>query len=184
MVVGVPMLTFRTPSFDVTFPILQRLPEFLRSTSYRNPDGNPQSPAQSVFGYDWFEYLYRNPEQGQVFDSAMSIHERLPAVTTPTFPYKDQALAASHETKEPAVLVDVGGGRGQFVEKLLEDVPDIPCVFIVQDLEPVIAGVEFTSPKIRGMVQDFFEPQAVKGGYPCIRFLLFAESLWLFVDQY
>lgn len=86
-----------------------------------------------------------------------------PPVTLPVFPYMEQAVSAAAGTDVSPVFLDIGGGRGQFVERLLAEMPDISCEFVVQDLEPTTATMNLASPKIRGMVHDFFEPQPVNG---------------------
>lgn len=160
---AVPRSDARCSSFDLTLPLMQKLPEFLRSTSFRNPDGVPSTLSKSVLGVEWWEYLAKNPVLGQQFDSAMSISDLAPPITNPSFPYMEQALEAARNSEGQPVFLDIGGGRGQYAQRLLTEMPDIPCEFIVQDLEPTTATNLSTSPKMRGMVHDFFEPQPIKG---------------------
>lgn len=67
----------------------------------------------------------------------MKISDQAPPFTIPVFPYMEQAVLAAADGQEQPLFLDVGGGRGQYVERLLMEIPDIPCEFIVQDLLPL-----------------------------------------------
>lgn len=72
------------------------------------------------------------------------------------------------ETLSPdAVVVDVGGGDGSFAVALAERFPGLKRI-IVQDVSDVIEKSRVAIPEpcrgiVKPLVDDFFEPQTVKG---------------------
>ena len=59
-------------------------------------------------------------------------------------------------------FVDVGGGMGHQCIALRGKVPELPNRVIVQDIAATLQQV-IKHPGVEAVVQDFFEPQAVKG---------------------
>lgn len=73
-----------------------------------------------------FDYLSQHPEQGAIFDAAMtSVHGR-----------ESPAAAAAYDFSDIEVLADIGGGNGSLLTTILEKFPNLRG--ILYDLPPVI----------------------------------------------
>jgi len=73
-----------------------------------------------------FDYLSQHPEQGAIFDAAMtSVHGR-----------ESPAAAAAYDFSEVGILADVGGGNGSLLATILQKFPRLRG--ILYDLPPVI----------------------------------------------
>lgn len=84
------------------------------------------------------------------------------------YPFSLIAENAAKVAEDAALVVDVGGGRGQAIERMREECAAIPverCV--LQDTAEVIADAERVGAEglkgVRRMVVDYFEEQPEKG---------------------
>ena len=78
----------------------------------------------------------------------------------------DKNLADGAKTIDKAVfLVDIGGGKGQDLQKLHRKYPKLPGKLVLQDLKEVIKEAEASGldEKIVTLEYDFFTPQPIKG---------------------
>jgi len=104
-----------------------------------------------VYGKPVFDYLSEHPEQGRIFDAAMTgIHGRETA-----------AVIDAYDFAGVATLADIGGGNGSQLRAVLEKHPEMHGILF--DLPAVI---ERTAPKIEAagladrcgaVAGDFFE---------------------------
>jgi O-methyltransferase domain len=83
-----------------------------------------------VHGTDVWDYRAERPEEGAIFDRAMS------ALTGAS----NEALLAAFDFGRFKTIVDVGGGRGTLLEALLDAYPTLRVVLF--DQEQVVAGVD------------------------------------------
>jgi hypothetical protein len=62
-------------------------------------------------------------------------------------------------------IVDIGGGRGQFLERLREESPELPGRFVLQDLQQSIDLLRATRKDLcfEPMAHDMFTPQPISG---------------------
>lgn len=66
---------------------------------------------------------------------------------------------------EAPVFVDVGGGIGHQCAELKAKYPNLPGRVVLEDL-PHCINTALPTPGVENLVQNFFEPQAIKGkGY-------------------
>lgn len=72
------------------------------------------------------------------------------------------SILASNDVETPAV-VDVGGGTGHELVKLIEKYPNLSGSLIVQDIPVVIDSIKELPSRIEAMKHDFFAPQPVRG---------------------
>lgn len=78
----------------------------------------------------------------------------------PKYPsFTDTSGGLSDETA--VTLVDVGGGRGQFLETYLQQNPSAQGRFILQDLPSVVKGL--SNKNFEVVPHDFFGPQPIVG---------------------
>jgi len=99
------------------------------------------------YGLSVFEWYQQNPHRGAIFDGAMGDHSRA----------QIEALLAAFDFSDIAHLVDVGGGRGLLLQRLLAAYPTLRGT--VFDQPQVVAPVA-VPPELAGRLElqggDFF----------------------------
>jgi hypothetical protein len=93
----------------------------------------------------------------------MKISEALPPAASPNYPFMAELRPESPRDPDSVTLVDIDGGQAQFIEALVAANPNLPGIFILQDLQPVIGSLNKSSLGFEAMVHDFFTPQPVAG---------------------
>ena len=149
---------------DVLVPSHARLPEYCRSRGYRNPQ-----PADEVWkivsgeNKTFYEWLHERPEKAANFQTMLTGYASdLPTWTT-FYPTGELLKTWRDNT---ALVVDVGGGRGQDLLTILElHDTGVKGELILQDLPEVIetAKKQGLNSRITPMAHDFFQTQPVKG---------------------
>ena len=148
-----------------------KLPEYLASINYHNPT----DPSNSLFHFtnqtklNMFEWLKTQPEQLANFSAyqaaATKIQEKsLKSSISSLFPVQEGVNILS-EHEDPALeilLVDVGGGRGEILEEVRVQRPDLKGRMVVEDLPEVVEGRKPAN-GIEIMPFNFFDPQPIKG---------------------
>lgn len=102
---------------------------------------------EGIFGAGFFTYLRQEPEKGELFDRAMS---GMSARST-------ELLLGACDFGRFGSVVDVGGGRGHFLTRLLTRHPHVHGVLL--DQAQVVAGVEQAGfgKRLAVVAGDFFE---------------------------
>jgi O-methyltransferase len=153
-------------SFDTLQPIWVEIPGFFRKNSYQDIFDLTNNPTLAKYGSNFFEQLAQDPRREADFATAMKIQETVPESTFPPFPYEAAIPDFETESKNSGsdvFLVDVGGGQGQYLDRLLKSHASLPGRKIVQDLPTVIAGVDPSITTFESMTHDFFTSQPIKG---------------------
>jgi hypothetical protein len=122
--------------------------------------------AIDMFNANFFPRLANDPKLEAVFASAMKIQDVAPPTTHPQFPFSESLEAFDHNQKaggSDVFLVDIGGGKGQYLDRLVRSHPELPARNIFQDLPTVVATVDRSSISAEPMPHDFFAPQPVHG---------------------
>lgn len=102
-----------------------------------------ESAFRAIHGVDVWEFRAQHPEEGAVFDAAMTgLSRRVNA-----------AVAAAHDFGRYGVLVDVGGGHGALLAGILARHPGVRGVLF--DQPGVVAGAEADGMEVVG--GSFFE---------------------------
>jgi hypothetical protein len=121
-------------------------PETWKKFQYRNLESPDAIPFKQAFGTSYYEYLFKDkPHLGTEFHRAM---EALTAVAVADiasrFPF-EKILKTNNSSSEPTVMVDVGGGRGQVVNRIWMKMSNDLVRFIVQDLnyDTSLEGLEY-----------------------------------------
>lgn len=114
-----------------------------------------------------FEWLQTQPEKLAVFGATMAAANALKttgvvATLSRLFPFETDNRVGTSENV--VLLVDVGGGKGNLIERFRGQRSDLAGRMIVQDLAKVIEGREAIE-GIELMVHDFFTPQPIKGKF-------------------
>lgn len=117
-------------------------------------------PFQKVHNTDlnFFEYLSTvDIDLGHRFNNAMAgLGTYTQFLTLDTFPFNETL-------QKETVLVDVGGGRGPMMKKVLARWPGLKAKIIVQDQPHSIQTADAEGTGIEFMAHNFFEEQPVKG---------------------
>jgi len=148
------------------------LPKYLAKIGYKEPtaaDGNNHSQSDPE-GLNFFARLQASPKYYADFTGHM---EAWTAWKTPwTKIYDPSKLIDGAKLDDGAPLVvDVGGNTGIDITHVLKAQPDLPAgALVLQDLPEIIATAKgLVDPKITAMAHDFFNPQPVKGTFPCFQ---------------
>jgi hypothetical protein len=102
-----------------------------------------ENAFRAVHGVDVWEYRARHPEEGAIFDAAMTGFSRR----------VNAAVAAAHDFGRYGVIVDVGGGHGALLAGILARHPGVRGVLF--DQPAVVAGAEADGVEVVG--GSFFE---------------------------
>jgi hypothetical protein len=102
------------------------------------------SPFRHRYGCTVFEWYAQNPERGEIFDGSMTDFSR----------QETEAMLASFDFSGIRHLVDVGGGRGGLLQRVLRAFPQLQGT--LYDQPEVVAPVQVPS--------DLEGRLAVKGG--------------------
>ena len=155
---------------------IYKLPEYFRSTSYRNPDNAVAGPFQ--FAYEtpqhWFSWVSNNPAISRQFNNYMrGYHQGRPSwMDRDFYPVEDALLNLVKAGPQSVLLVDVGGGLGHDLQEFHRKHPSAPGRLIVQDKPDVIQQLSDNLGKIELMGHDFFTEQPVKGSRDPSTYLL------------
>lgn len=115
--------SFRDATLWMTAPLNLRV--FARMTDAVHTG---RSVVPALVGESFFELLANDPSLARLFDDAM-ISSGARVV---------RSLLATYDFHDIAVLVDVGGGRGQLIAAVLRHYPRLGGILV--DLEHVVAG--------------------------------------------
>jgi hypothetical protein len=147
------------------------MPEYFKTHGYKNPMDELNGPSQYAFGTNlhWFEYLHQDPVRAERFNTCMTGSKAGFRFWFEWFPVTEHLLnpfKAACVSEDTPFLVDLGGGIGAHVTRLLKAYPEA-APLVLQDLPATIAKANELDldPRIRPMVHDFFTPQPVKGAF-------------------
>ncbi|KAL3459299.1 S-adenosyl-L-methionine-dependent methyltransferase [Aspergillus heterothallicus] len=158
--------------YDTARPSFNGFPTHFKQREYASPQlGSLDGPFQAAHksNLPFFEWLVANPPNLQHFDSFMSAYRAGKAnwYDPGFYPVPERMIEGFDASESDVLLVDVGGGRGHDVTFFTERHANHPGKVILQDREPVIAGVlEATaaapSRAFDAQAHDFFTPQPIK----------------------
>ena len=143
---------------------MPKLADYLESIGFKNP----VDPEASLFHFTYktdlnmFEWLEAHPQQLAGFSAYQA------AATTLQTDTLKKTICTLFPTSRPSdndgqkLLVDVGGGRGEILESVCEERPDLQDRVVVQDLPKVVVGRRLVH-GIEIMPHNFFTPQPVHG---------------------
>lgn len=152
-------------SYD-QFPSCQlQMLENFRENGYKCPTDSLNCPFQPAFAtkLSFFEHMKQNPERLVDFNKFMTGTRGSRNHWSDWFPVESEILSTIPGAENDALLVDVGGGKGHDLERLLSQYPQTKGRLVLQDLPDTINCIQQLSPDIRRMPHDFFTPQPVKG---------------------
>jgi hypothetical protein len=125
---------------------------------------NPMSWGDDQFGKSPWEIISQDPEWLEAFDVSMRTQDEMMPITGI---YDFNKLSEGGFEDGRKAMVDVGGGRGQAILKVLTEYPDIPAkAMVLQDRPQVIEQVTKAGElpeEVEKVSFDFFKEQPTKG---------------------
>ncbi|KAE8143758.1 putative O-methyltransferase [Aspergillus pseudotamarii] len=154
--------------YDASRPSFNAFPKYFEKTEYKSPTlGGTDGPFQEAHKTQlpFFEWLVATPPHLQHFDSFMSAYRAGKADWHEFYPVAERMIAGFDSSMSDVLLVDVGGGRGHDVATFASHYTSRPGRIILQDREPVIAGVVANGAELpfEAQTHNFFTPQPIKG---------------------
>ncbi|KAJ5668679.1 hypothetical protein N7462_009749 [Penicillium macrosclerotiorum] len=148
--------------YDLTVPTLSKLPEYLRTHEYANPDDYARSPMQWAVGQSQFEWLASNKNQQTLFNSYMASRRQGKPMWFDVYPV-ERLLGHGVPCQDTVFLVDIGGNQGHDLSQFRQKHPHLPGRLVLQDLPKVVEDVSGSAAGIEVMGYSFLDPQPVKG---------------------
>jgi hypothetical protein len=135
-----------------------KAPKYFKEAGYRSPTSISDGIVQYAFQTKLpvFQYLSSMPSVLKDFNTFMGNTMGARNYWVDWYPCHEQILDGA--TSEGALIVDVGGGKGHDVDAFRVKFPGSGRL-VVQDLGPVIEGIESLDGAIERQVSDFFTPQ-------------------------
>ena len=114
--------------------------------------------TKSIFGL-----LEKNAEQKQSFDDYMRSRRLVDAPQWFDIYPAATKFENAHKDADAILLVDIGGGPGQELERFKQNNPDIPGRCVLQDLPITLKRIDKLVDGVEAMEYDFFTPQPLTG---------------------
>ncbi|KAJ5083864.1 hypothetical protein NUU61_008443 [Penicillium alfredii] len=147
--------------YDLTVPTLSKLPEYLRTHDYLNPEEYARSPMQWAVGQSQFEWLASNKKHQALFNSYMASRREGRPVWYDFYPV-ERLLGQGTPCTDSVFLVDIGGNHGHDLKRFRQKYSHLPGKVVLQDLPKVVEGVSGHE-GIEVMGYSFLDPQPVQG---------------------
>lgn len=156
-------MTYFSLSFDTVGPIFLELPNYLAETKYKNITDNGKTVIQKAYNIDLpgFIWFPSQPKRFAYFQQVMTVQRAGAPDWLSVFPVEKEVGSWSAQPYK-ALFVDIDGGFGHQCLAFRAKYPKLPGRMVLQDIPQTLEHV----PPIEGvevMVQNFFEPQAIKG---------------------
>ncbi|KAJ5571123.1 hypothetical protein N7535_004783 [Penicillium sp. DV-2018c] len=154
--------------YDAARPSFNGWPEYFKKTEYKSPTlGGNDGPFQAAHDTQlrFFEWIVANPPHLQHFDSFMTAYRAGKPNWHEFYPVAERLTSGFDASISDVLLVDVGGGKGHDVATFATQHGPVAGRIVLQDREPVIAGVVASGEEraFEAQAHDFFTPQPVKG---------------------
>ncbi|EXJ85180.1 hypothetical protein A1O3_05855 [Capronia epimyces CBS 606.96] len=164
---------FFTLMFDHFLQPMTDLPKYLKThgpveptSFYVNPYSDYHQASDS--GLTTWEIMSKDPEKLKTFQIGLTLGDTMVPVTG-YYDFDQLALTPEELERDPdrVSLVDIGGGVGNVVKRILQDYKKLnPKNVVLQDQDNIIdmADKEKTPPEgVRLVKHDFWGPQPIKG---------------------
>lgn len=162
-------LTSPFPSPSIWTPMTSAMPNFLRKLEYETPsDPNKTGFMEMSGGKKLWEMFAQHPGLVETFQANMEALTDMRFDWTQIYDTRELLRGFDFDKERKNTLfVDVGGGKGTDINRLLKKHPDIPAGCIILQEQPgVVAAVKAVgtvSDKVVCQSYDFFEEQPVMG---------------------
>ena len=145
-----------------TTDVMPKLPDYLASLDYRNPNDRHNSFFSFAHQTDlnMYEWLQAHPEQMRTFNDFQSANAQLRDASVQRL--LESLITGTEHNDDQLLFVDVGGGRGNSLRTFRKNHRQLNGRIIVQDLPKVVEGQE-NEEGVETIAHDFFTPQPFKG---------------------
>lgn len=152
-------------SFDIGNYCTTYAPEYFRRNNNQFPRSAEDTPFQLAKStpLSYFAWLGENPSLAKDFQQWMALKQQAAPNWVDWFDIQENLLDGFSNRPDDVLLVDVGGGEGNYLHAFNDKFPDAPGRRILQDLPQVISTINNTPKGTELMVHDFFTVQPVKG---------------------
>ncbi|KAL9620723.1 MAG: hypothetical protein Q9160_004736 [Pyrenula sp. 1 TL-2023] len=155
-------------TFDAVGPTLSKMPEYLETTKYANPQDTNDGPFQYAHKTpNHWVWLEEHPRVLQAFqDYCAGVREDRPNfMDEGLYPVDDRLIKGLKTDGDAAAFIDVGGGTGHALAEFKAKVPEWKGRLVLQDQDSVvqIAKTESHASLIEPVVHDFFTAQPMMG---------------------
>ncbi|KAL4945556.1 hypothetical protein BDV06DRAFT_209408 [Aspergillus oleicola] len=152
---------------DVADLALLKLPEYLSKNKYHNPDRADATAFQYAHQTHepFYTWLRHRPSLYSAFCGMMKSTEDSAARWPDLFPVRKRFERFRRPTAQRALrVVDIAGGKGYNIQRLLHHIPDLKGDLILQDVAEVLGNrPSHVDASICEMPHNFFDPQPVTG---------------------
>jgi hypothetical protein len=157
-------------------------PAYFKKYGYKEPKLGNYNPHSFGWGHEelnFWEIISLDQERLVDFNQSMNTLDEILPVTGM---YDFSWIAKSTEgAADRPLIVDVGGGKGQALKRIMAAFPEIPAKrLILQDRPDVIEDAKAHSEgkfeEVTKMPHNFFDPQPVKGEAPSFPTLLIIHA--------
>jgi hypothetical protein len=152
--------------YNVSRPNFAVFPEYFKNNGYKLPTAT-DGPFQAAHGTDlaFFPWITATPHFTELNAFMATYRAGKVAWCEPGFyPVAERLFQGFDTSKNDAILVDVGGGRGHDMELFATQHTSHPGKLILQEREPVVESIQNKEKlPFECQVTDFFTPQPVKG---------------------
>ncbi|OQE14749.1 hypothetical protein PENSTE_c033G04955 [Penicillium steckii] len=145
--------------YDLTVPTLTKLPEYLKTHGYRNPQEYSASPMKWAVGQSQFEWLAARKGHQQLFNSYMSSRREGRPNWFSIYPI-ERLIEGAVRASDAVFLVDIGGNQGHDLLRFQSENSSPPGRLILQDLQKIVSSVD--SSVIEKVPYSFLDPQPIK----------------------
>lgn len=154
--------------YDASRPSFNGFPEYFKKIGYRAPTlGGTDGPFQEAHktNLPFFDWLVATPPHLQYFGFFMSAYRAGKPNWHEFYPVAERLTTGFDTSVSDVFLVDIGGGNGHDVATFAAQHSPCPGRIVLQDREPVIAGVvaEGAERAFEVQAHDFFTPQPING---------------------
>ncbi|KNG80970.1 hypothetical protein ANOM_010986 [Aspergillus nomiae NRRL 13137] len=151
--------------FDIGNYCTTYAPEYFRQNHNQFPTSAEDTPFQLAKNtpLSYFAWLGQNPSLAKDFQQWMTLKQQTTPNWVDWFDIKGNLFGGFRNQPGDVLLVDVGGGEGQYLHAFNDKFPDTPGRRILQDLPQVISTINNPPKGIELMAHDFFTAQPVKG---------------------
>jgi hypothetical protein len=125
------------------------------------------SAFENLVGMDVWEYFLKNPEDGKIFEQAM----------TNITGSQIEAIMASYDFSELSLVVDVGGGQGSLLISILKTYPELQGILfdtptVIESFKSRLQTDSDTSNRCKAVAGDFFESVPSGGAAYLMKFII------------
>lgn len=153
-------------SYDVGIRTCLLAPEYFLKNGHQFPTSRTDTPFQLALDThkEYFTWINERAELAHDFHQFMELNQKSQSNWVNWWPVQEEII--NGKGTDNVLLVDIGGGKGEYLRSFRNKFPGVSGRLILQDLPEVIESVQQHGPALDGielMNHDFFTEQPVQG---------------------